>query len=84
MSPSKSSVLDRLISDEDFQGKIRKDRIYTWRLRKMGCPFLRLGTGRGSIFYDLTELEEWLASKKNLPCPKSKTRRSPSTARSTR
>ncbi len=78
MSPSSklsSSLLDNLITDGDLQGKLRKDKVYTWRLRKMGCPFICLGTGRGSIYYNLGELEAWLASKRNLPCPKSKTRR---------
>ena len=40
------------------------ETVITWRHRKKGPPFLRVGR---HVRYDLAEVHEWLASRRNLP-----------------
>ena len=40
------------------------ETVITWRYRKIGPPFLRVGR---YVRYDLDEVRDWLVSRRNLP-----------------
>lgn len=52
----------KLLTEEEAASILRMHRITLLRLRKEGkISFLRLGTGRGRVFYTPEQLQEFLA-----------------------
>ncbi len=58
----------------DFKEVVRRYSFKPWGLRWLirtrQIPLVRLGTGRGKIYFDLQDLEQWIESHKIQPVEK--------------